>query len=226
MQSIFVRALLFCLTVAVTSAAAPADTGFSLNGGVPNLQGPKEKVIAYYDSGRQAADVARVDDRARQFIAARLSAGVKRPAVVFDIDDTSVSSYPYEKSLNFGFEQTSWDSWERRAAFPVIAPTLALVKYLHAHGVAVFFVTGRREPDRQSTVQELAKGGYPAPAGLYLRPVADHAKSVIPFKSGTRAKIESQGYDVLASVGDQWSDLRGGHAERTYKLPNPMYFLP
>jgi hypothetical protein len=31
---------------------------------------------------------------------------------------------------------------------------------------------------------------------------------------------------VLETIGDQWSDLEGGHAERAYKLPNPMYFLP
>jgi len=27
-------------------------------------------------------------------------------------------------------------------------------------------------------------------------------------------------------VGDQLSDLSGGHAERTFKVPNPFYFVP
>jgi len=27
-------------------------------------------------------------------------------------------------------------------------------------------------------------------------------------------------------MGDQESDLRGGYAEKTFKLPNPVYFLP
>ncbi|MDQ0403073.1 hypothetical protein J2S50_001622 [Streptomyces sp. DSM 40167] len=30
---------------------------------------------------------------------------------------------------------------------------------------------------------------------------------------------------IVANVGDQYSDLRGGHADRTYKLPNPTYFV-
>jgi hypothetical protein len=28
------------------------------------------------------------------------------------------------------------------------------------------------------------------------------------------------------NIGDQMSDLDGGFAERTYKLPNPFYFIP
>jgi len=27
-------------------------------------------------------------------------------------------------------------------------------------------------------------------------------------------------------MGDEMSDLDGGFAERTYKLPNPFYFVP
>jgi hypothetical protein len=27
-------------------------------------------------------------------------------------------------------------------------------------------------------------------------------------------------------MGDQESDLSGGYAEKTFKLPNPVYFLP
>jgi hypothetical protein len=35
-----------------------------------------------------------------------------------------------------------------------------------------------------------------------------------------------QGYTILLSLEDQQSDLDGGHAERTFKLPDPAYFLP
>ncbi len=34
------------------------------------------------------------------------------------------------------------------------------------------------------------------------------------------------GYDIVANFGDQFSDLNGGFADRTFKMPNPMYFLP
>lgn len=69
---------------------------------------------------------------------------------------------------------------------------------LNSEGVAVFFVTGRRKPLRAVTIANLAKVGYPTPTGLYLRPVTDHATSVIPFKSAARAAIAASGYTILA----------------------------
>ena len=50
--------------------------------------------------------------------------------------------------------------------------------------------------------------------------------ATIPYKSGTRAYIESQGYNIVADIGDQFSDLLGGYADKTFKMPNPNYYLP
>ena len=46
------------------------------------------------------------------------------------------------------------------------------------------------------------------------------------YKSGTRAYIESQGYDIVADFGDQYSDLFGGYTDKQFKMPNPNYYLP
>jgi len=49
----------------------------------------------------------------------------------------------------------------------------------------------------------------------------------IQYKSGTRAYIQDTlGYDIVADFGDQFSDLLGGYADRTFKMPNPNYYLP
>ena len=50
--------------------------------------------------------------------------------------------------------------------------------------------------------------------------------SAADFKAPERRKIAEQGYSILLSMGDQASDLEGGFAERTFKLPNPVYYLP
>ena len=55
---------------------------------------------------------------------------------------------------------------------------------------------------------------------------ANASCATIPYKSGTRAYIESQGYDIVADFGDQFSDLEGGYADKTFKMPNPNYYLP
>ena len=48
----------------------------------------------------------------------------------------------------------------------------------------------------------------------------------IKYKSGTRAYLESLGYEIVADFGDQYSDLIGGFADKTFKMPNPNYYLP
>jgi hypothetical protein len=75
-----------------------------------------------------------------------------------------------------------------------------------------------------------AIGSYPSYLNKpeYCGPAitANASCATIPYKSGTRAYIESQGYDIVADFGDQWSDLLGGFAEKTFKMPNPNYYLP
>jgi len=73
-------------------------------------------------------------------------------------------------------------------------------------------------------------GSYPAylDTPQFCGPFIDQGLScpTIQYKSGTRAYIESQGYDIVANFGDQFSDLQGGFANRTFKMPNPNYYLP
>jgi predicted secreted acid phosphatase len=75
-------------------------------------------------------------------------------------------------------------------------------------------------------------GSYPAylDAAQFCAPYihATPAAScpTIQYKSGTRAYIESKGYDIVADIGDQFSDLEGGFADKVFKMPNPNYYLP
>jgi predicted secreted acid phosphatase len=75
-----------------------------------------------------------------------------------------------------------------------------------------------------------AVGSYPAylnkPEFCASAIAANASCATIPYKSGTRAYIESQGYEIVANMGDQFSDLLGGHADKTFKMPNPNYYLP
>jgi hypothetical protein len=59
-----------------------------------------------------------------------------------------------------------------------------------------------------------------------MEPVGAHFDSAADFKAPQRAKIEQQGYTIIANLGDQPSDLAGGSAEQTYLLTNPFYRIP
>ncbi|MEU5848249.1 HAD family acid phosphatase [Saccharopolyspora shandongensis] len=193
----------------------------------PNLTDVKRSIVDYHDSGRWEADITEADRRGQDYLARRLSEGVPKPAIVLDIDDTSVSTYEYELGIGFGFEQESSDEFVLARGPVGIPATRELARFADSQGVAVFFVTGRREnPEmREASLLDLREEGFPVPVALYLRPTDDHEPSVVPYKSGARADIERQGYRIVLSVGDQESDLAGGHAERGVKLPNPMYEL-
>ncbi len=75
-------------------------------------------------------------------------------------------------------------------------------------------------------------GSYPAYldtpgfCGPFIHATPAVSCPTIQYKSGTRAYIESQGYDIVADFGDQFSDLEGGFANKVFKMPNPNYYLP
>jgi hypothetical protein len=104
-------------------------------------------------------------------------------------------------------------------------PTLATIVVLIG-GTATGLLAAR-DSTPAATVRNLEAAGITTYAGLILQPVdAPPAPSVIPFKTGARQGITEAGYRILINVGDQDSDLAGGFAERTYKVPNPMYIIP
>ena len=73
-------------------------------------------------------------------------------------------------------------------------------------------------------------GSYPAyldkPEFCHDAIVAGVSCPTIRYKSGVRAHIEDLGWDIVGNFGDQFSDFKGGFADKTFKLPNPNYFLP
>jgi acid phosphatase len=57
-------------------------------------------------------------------------------------------------------------------------------------------------------------------------PEGAHFPSAADFKAPIRAEIEQAGYKIIANMGDQPSDLKGGHAEKIFLLPDPFYRVP
>ena len=57
-------------------------------------------------------------------------------------------------------------------------------------------------------------------SGLYVRSFIDLFKDVAAYKTAQRVDIEYKGYTIIANIGNSATDLSGGHAETTYKLPD------
>jgi hypothetical protein len=203
--------------------------GQPLNLGELKLQLSDYKCSGQYD--REVADTLAdaqfyVDVRAGQ---------INHPAVVLDIDETSLSNWPEIIANDYGYIPSGACSlagpcgdvaWELSAQALAVAPTLRLFNQAKARNVKIFFVTGRRDTPalRDATERNLRAVGYDGWEGLFMQPPA--AKDPVQvFKTATRADI-SKKFTIIANIGDQRSDLDGGYAERTWKVPNPFYYIP
>jgi predicted secreted acid phosphatase len=189
-----------------------------------------------------AADLAHIESGAEKDIKKAVKKAVKtgeKPAIVLDIDDTSLLSYDYEKATNFTYGSSTWSAYIQGTTRQAVFGMPQLVDYARSKGVTVFFLSSLDASLRSATVTNLGAVGYntdldtshvflkdkTAPPA-YLSDCATAASwtcTTVQFKSGTRKYIESEGYNIIGSFGDQQSDLDGGYADKTYKIPNPMY---
>jgi predicted secreted acid phosphatase len=213
-----------------------------------------KKHLLYYRCSQYDADIAAVLSEAQKWIALR-APQVAKPALVLDIDETSLSNwtriykddYAYFANgpcnLDKSSEACGDIEWQSTEQAPAIGPTRDLYNFARCNNVAqpcqaveVFFITGRHESNQKVngktptewTLENLDKVGYKglSPDHLYMRPALSSGP-VSTFKTCSRADIEKRfGVTIIANIGDQASDLIGEHAERTFKVPNPFYFIP
>ncbi|MEU6165664.1 HAD family acid phosphatase [Streptomyces tanashiensis] len=180
----------------------PAPTASAAD---PDTHVTSAAALADIDYATWRRDVAAVVAEARPYIEARSeNAGREKQAIVLDIDNSSLETdfHPF---------------WELPT--PAIADVRALVRDAHARGVAVFFVTARPGIIHSLTDWNLKKAGYPVD-GLYVRSLPDLFAEVSAYKTEKRAEIEAKGYTIIANIGNNTTDLVGGHAERAFKLPD------
>jgi acid phosphatase len=208
---------LLCIFPSLIFAAEPA-----------NLALAKQAVARYYDSGEYDRDVSKVAIAAQDYLAKRLRANQLNPkklAVVFDIDDTLISNYPQVKARDFAQTRKDVDEVIGGDGAVTVPGMLKLFNFAKAHQVTVILVTGRPEKLRDHTVDQLKQAGYAEWDQLYLRSPDQKDLNAAAYKTTIRKNVEQQGYEVVLNIGDQYSDLTGGYADKTFKLPDPMYFI-
>ena len=227
--------------------AAPADCPAPVPNHIPapppgtlNVGTIKTLLRDYHDKSYND-DVAAVFDSARKLVEQRASQS-KRPALVLDIDETSLTNWPNLAADDFGFVAggscdvlpagpCGFNRWILSSNAEAIGPALKLFKAAKLIGVGVIFITGRPDSQRDATVINLEHAGFDGWTELHTRPDRD-PRTVQQYKTDERIAVEKEpeGYTIIANVGDQWSDLRGDstgdHGGCPFKVPNPFYFIP
>lgn len=196
---------------------------FSVHAAEPaNLDAHKDELRAYVKSGDYARDIAAVAAEARAWIEARVQQGGSKLTLVCDLDETLLSNWPELLADDFGGSEASWNAWMETSTAPAIEPVRDVYRVARRLGVDVVFLTARGEALRPATERNLRAIGCADCALLVCKPEGAKETSA-EFKTTQRRRLVDEGRTIIANIGDQESDLVGGFAERTFKLPCPFY---
>lgn len=118
-------------------------------------------------------------------------------AVVFDIDDTLISSHTGE----------------------IIGPVLDLFQFAVNSGMTVVIVTSRVGTPRaiEYTVEQLKQLGIRGHSRLYMRKTEE--TNNWSFKRASRKSVYEDGYNILMSVGDMDWDFTNGYTGVGVQIP-------
>ncbi len=188
-----------------------------------NLGIAKDEVIKYHESGKYDFDTRQVvNDAIEKFN------GVvpdQNKIIVFDVDETAISSYGYYRKWDFGYVPKYFDMWVDSAKAPAVPEVLDLYNHLIKKNFNIVFITGRKEYQYESTFKNLINAGYTKFDTLIVKGEEYSGKTAEMFKSAKRTELAENGYVITGTVGDQWSDLNGPYHGIQVKIPNYMYII-
>ena len=191
--------------------------------GIENLTVAKKKVQNYYESGMYNTDVKKVIQNAEKKIE-KLKLP-SNPTVVFDVDATVLSGYEYAKELGFGYSWNSWNKWVMQSKAGAIKPVEKFYEYLVGRHIKIVFLTGRTKEQCSATRLNLVKAGYKKFDTLICRNINELKISTFKFKQNHRKLLTEKGFNIIACIGDQETDIEGKYTGIKIKIPNYLYIL-
>jgi len=188
-----------------------------------NLQLAKKDIMNYYEKGRYSNDLKDIISNAENEIN-KLNLPANS-AVVFDVDETSLSNYETIKKIHFGYVRDMWDNWINEAMAPAIPEVKQFYDFVILKKIKVIFLSSRTSSQYNATYSNLKNAGYLTFDTLILKGNSDLSITSLEFKSKQRELLTNKGYDIIAVIGDQESDLQGNYHGIQIKLPNYIYLI-
>ncbi|TXG57493.1 hypothetical protein EZV62_015322 [Acer yangbiense] len=191
-------------------------------------------VESYMIDGQYDRDVELIVEQILSYVNQIALSDNGMDAWILDVDDTCISNVFYYKGKRYGcdpYDPSGFRAWALKGGCPGIPAVVGMFSTLVNGGFKVILVTGRDEETfGQITRDNLHNQGFYGYDRLIMRTfrtATDKGKSAVVYKSEIRKQLMEEGYTLWGNVGDQWSDLQGEcPGNRTFKLPNPMYFVP
>ena len=188
---------------------------------IVNLRVAKDIVKDYYESGKfdkEMEDV--ISDAKEKFDKINLK---KNSVVIFDVDETALNNYDLAIQMDFGYVYDLNKKWNQELKAPAIPQVQDLYKYLLDKGAKIIFLTGRNWNEYDVTYKNLIQAGYTKFDTLITQREDEQKLKSQEFKTKKRTELANGGYEIIGTVGDQWTDLNGAYSEIQIKIPNYLY---
>ena len=165
------------------------------------------------------------------------------PAIVLDADETVLDNSPYEAGLitrGTAFSAKEWTDWVNARETLAIPGAVEFLKYADSKGVKVFYVSNRIKEEKQGSLDNMAKLGFPM-GGNVDTFLAKGDQPDWGSKKSNRIGYVAKDYRVMLLFGDNLGDFSDAYgtsvAERQkvfeanmahwgkdwIALPNPSY---
>jgi 5'-nucleotidase (lipoprotein e(P4) family) len=227
--SITILLALFCLPV---TAQQTADNEY-MAGAVLWTQLSGEKRALSYQAFALARMMLDRDLRANR------NRRVRR-AVIVDVDETILDNSRYQTMLlktRTNYSSKTWTEWCNRAEATALPGAVEFLRYANSRGVRVFYITNRKEIEKEGTARNLRQAGFPNVTDETLLVRTDSS-----IKEPRRAAIAAK-FRVVLLMGDNLNDFaevfensktvesrvaatdqsKNLFGARFIVLPNPMY---
>lgn len=192
------------------------------------------------------AEAYRCYQQGYELAGAKLDMNLKKPtsdqrpaAVIVDVDETVLDNSPFEAegiAKGLTYTPARWKEWTKRASAKALPGSVAFLQQAVAKGCAVYYITNRDADEKQWTMDNLIRAGFPmVDAGHVL------TREDTSDKTARRARVAEK-HRVVLLVGDQLTDFDERLKDRTTDrgrvtvdamadtlmhffvlLPNPMY---
>jgi len=234
MRIIFVGFALLTLAFSQTALAQQADNEYQV-GAILWTQSSGEKAALAY----QAFTLARLTlDRDLRMN----RRGRMKRAVIVDVDETIIDNSRFQAMMvqtNQAYNGKLWTDWVNRAEAIALPGAVEFLRYANARGVRVFYITNRKDIEKEGTATNLKKLGFPNVNDETLLVRTDpNNSSKEPRRQAVGAK-----YHVVLLMGDNLNDFaevfensktvagrlsaveqnKNQFGARFIVLPNPMY---
>ncbi len=188
-----------------------------------NLTVARNEVKEYYESGKYDEELNEVIKNAReQFLEIEFR---QNSVVIIDVDETALSNYGLAELMGFGYVYEMNKKWNAEMKSPAILQVKGLYDFLIEKGAKIIFLTGRNIPEYEATYKNLKQEGYTVFDTLITQREHEYELSAQEFKSSKRKELIEEGYEIIGTVGDQWSDLNGEYHGIQVKIPNYLYLI-